>query len=446
MNHQLSPDTTTTAGTTATHRVMVVILAVILAIAVGVSIFRAYHDVAGTDFPELYRAGQHVLATGQRNPDTILHRYLPSVDIALASIAWMPLPEAAAIFALFTVGAWVALLYLVERELLARLNPLRRRSALLVAALLTIVYTADHIMLGSFHILMLVLMLAGVARAVRGRTVSGTILLGLAVWLKLLPVVGVGYLLLKRRWTAAVGALVLAGLLNILLCVGVYGPRQTIDTHHRWWQTRAVGDVSTILTSNVYGSQLRDKNQSIPAVLRRILREPPVKGDGSERPWADVNIASLTGQQLRITYIVLMCLMLGALAWYWRIPAKRLVDARPVQPDTVPLPDAASTCPPLPRLAHELAVVCLAVMWCSPIVFSYYPTAMLPAFAVLLARLDRRPRIQAAVIAAGILAAVLLGIPAARAAGEILWTSVILAIACVWSTRPSTPSSLPNTS
>ena len=43
-------------------------------------------------------------------------------------------------------------------------------------------------------------------------------MLGFAVWVKLLPLMGVAYLLLKRKWLAAGIALVWAAVVNLCSC------------------------------------------------------------------------------------------------------------------------------------------------------------------------------------------------------------------------------------
>ena len=74
---------------------------------------------------------------------------------------------------------------------------------MLLAGLLMTPLAVDGLCLGSFHLLMVWLMVAGLCRGLRGQSWSGGILLGFAAWLKLLPLLGVEYLLVRRRWVAA---------------------------------------------------------------------------------------------------------------------------------------------------------------------------------------------------------------------------------------------------
>ena len=67
-----------------------------------------------------------------------------------------------------------------------------RRHATLAAGLLAMPLVVDGMALGGFHVLMLWLMLAGLDRAIQGRAISGGVLLGIAAWLKLVPLLGVG--------------------------------------------------------------------------------------------------------------------------------------------------------------------------------------------------------------------------------------------------------------
>ncbi len=171
-----------------------------LVAAMPISIYRAVNDTGGTDFPEFYAAGRYVLEHREVWPTEFLKYYWPSLDVAWAGLAWLPLLAAAALWYVFNVATWLGLLGAIHRYLLDGVAEPYRRHAVLSAGLLMTPLVLDHLCLGAFHLLMVWLMVWGLGRIARGRDWSGGALLGLAIWVKLLPLLGVGYLVLKRRW------------------------------------------------------------------------------------------------------------------------------------------------------------------------------------------------------------------------------------------------------
>ncbi len=129
----------------------------------------------------------------------------------------------------------------------------------------------DNLWIGTFHILMLWLMVAGLGRVSRGRSWSGGILLGLSICVKLLPLLGVGYLFLKRRWLAAGLALVAALVVDLALAVPAFGPEQTWQLHVKWWENQAQGATERTLSNPGILDEDRISNQCLGIVLRRLL-------------------------------------------------------------------------------------------------------------------------------------------------------------------------------
>ncbi len=395
----------------AAERPLTAILAVALGAGLPTAVYRVIQDAGGTDFPKFHAAGRHILETGTRRPDTLLHRYLPSVDVAWVLPALMPRTAAAVAWYLVNVGVWVGLLRSIGRRLLPMTPEADRRLVVLSAALLTIVFTLDHLLLGAFHLLMLWLMLEGLARGLAGRHGSAALLLGLAIWLKLLPLLGAGYLLLKRRWAAAVGAVAVALAVDAGLSAAAYGPRAAWAAHVTWWHSRAVGDLNALLSAPAYIEQQRDRNQSLAAVLRRVLTRT---GEAHENPmYRRVSVADLPARQLRSVYYVSAATLAIALLILWRRPAAALGSA---------------------RQSGEIALVILSTLWFSPIVFSYHPTAALPALAAVLGSRWERSRLSKAALLVWIAATFLLAVPAARACGVTLWASLLLGAATIRAT------------
>jgi hypothetical protein len=396
--------------------ILLILVTAALTAALPVFLYRVSHDTGGTDFPEFHAAGRYVLDHAARQPLSILHCYLPSVDVAWALFGWLPQMPAAVLYYVLSVATWLGLLHTVGRYLLPMTPAADRRIVLLAAAALTLVCAVDHFLLGAFHALMLWLLVAGVARCLSGRTRSGAVLLGLAVWLKLLPLLGVGYLLLKRKWRGAVLALLVAASLDGVLSVAAYGPQAAWQEHVRWWRADAVGNVRDILTAERFTGHQRDRNQSLAAVLRRMLRRPPPQPVELAGP--RVSLANLSGIQLQVVYFTVTGLLIAALTWWWRTPAKLL---RP------------------PQFAAEMGVLALTPLWFSPIVLSYHPVAAAPALALVLGTRWERSRLKTIALLAWVLATAMLAWPTGRAVGAYLWASLLLGWAAASCTRVTDP-------
>lgn len=384
------------------ERVLLVVLAGGWLIAFALFLYRVAGDTQGTDFPEFHQAGRHLWEEGRRDPDSILHRYLPSVDVAWIPLGMLPRMVAAGIYLVFTFLTWLGLLHACRRYLLPTTPLDDQRIVLLTAALLTLPFAMDHMLLGAFHLLMIWLMVEGVGRVLTERPRSGTCLLGLAIWLKLLPLLAVPYLLLKRRISAALIAVLFAFGLNAVLSLGAYGWPEAWTAHQQWWELRGAGDLRDLLNAPGYLTQQRDRNQSSPAVLRRLLTST---GDAKGPVYRRVSVSDFSLSSLKAVYGAFSIGLLGILAWFGRHPAERLSAG---------------------RRAVEIALLALATLWFSPIVFGYHPVAATPALAVILGTSWERSRAKKAALLCW-LVAMLLMIPATgRAAGVILWASLVL--------------------
>jgi hypothetical protein len=391
-------------------------MAALILVAMGSFLLRV-RDGKGCDFLAFWAAGRQVLEHGTRLDNSLLYRYLPSVDAAWVLFGWMPLVVAAVVYYVFSCATWVGLLRAVRMYLLPEVAAADRRRVVLLAALLTIVFAMDHLMLGAFHILMLWLLVAGLGRVMRGSTFSGAGLLGAAIWLKLLPLVAVPYLLLKRQWKAAGLSVAAAVVLDVGLSMAAFGPSGAWNTHVEWWQGHAVGDLRSLLTEPAAIPDQRDRNQSLAAVLRRNLTHMGIDPTDARKHGMSEPIADLRSRQVKIVYLGAAGLLAAALAWFWRRPARDVSEDQG---------------------AIEIATVCLATLWFSPILFSYHPIVALPAMAILVGHRQPGRRRNAALIV-WVAATVLLAVPQARFVGEMLWASGLVGLALVRVCATTTP-------
>jgi hypothetical protein len=272
----------------------------------------------------------------------------------------------------------------------------------LAAALLTMPLAVDGFCVGAFHVLMVWLMVAGLSHVSRGRSWSGGFLLGTAAWLKLLPVLGIGYLLLKRKWLPAAIAMLSVLVIDVVLSVAAYGPVGAWQEHATWWHNGASGTVMRQLTSVRAVDEDRLTNQSVPVTLRRLLS---YLGSDPGKARNQVGIANLSPEQLKAVYLVVMGLLGLPIFLFCRRSGRNLSPG---------------------QWSAEIALMSLATLWFSPVVWSYHPTAAMPALAVVLSRGEQYTRLVWTVAMLWLLAMALLGCPIARACGDLLWISLLL--------------------
>jgi hypothetical protein len=246
------------------------------------------------------------------------------------------------------------------------------------------------------------LMVAGLARVSRGRCWSGGFLLGTAAWLKLLPVLGIGYLLLKRKWLPAAIAVASVVVIDVVLTVAAYGPTGAWEEHVAWWHQGASGTVMRQLTSPRTVDEDRLTNQSVPVTLRRLLTYLGSEPQGVRNR---VGIANLSADQLKVAYLAVTGLLALPLLIFCRRPGRNLS---------------------LGQWSAEIALMSAATLWFSPVVWSYHPTAAMPAMAVVLSRGQQHTRLVWAVAMLWLAAMALLACPVARAGGDLLWISLLL--------------------
>lgn len=390
-----------------------------LVAAFPVAMYRAFYETGGTDFPEFYAAGRHILEYGDTEPTRFLKYYWPSLDVAWAGLAWMPAPLAAAVWYGLCCGSWIGLLAAINRYLLAHIEQPQRRLSILAAGLLMTPLVLDHVCLGAFHLFMVWWMVAGLGRASQGKDWSGGAVLGLAVWIKLLPLLGVAYLVLKRKWRAAAVAVGCAVVVDILLAVPALGLGRTWELHQQWWKDQATGTNHRTFTHPDAIDEDRLTNQSLAIIMRRLLTDMGLES-GEAR--GEAMLAHLSADQLRRAYYGIVALIgLAGLA-YCRRPGRTTSES---------------------QWATEIALLVLSTLWLSPVAWSYHATAATPALAVVMGRNPQYPRLGWATVVLWLAAMALMGWPLARAYGELLWATVLLGLILLWpslrTARPPQP-------
>ncbi len=387
-----------------------IVSVVVLLVVCPWAVYRAVGDLA-SDVPNFVSGGQYILEHGYRHPLTALDRYLPSVDVACVLLTILPLWLTAILYYLLNAGTWFALLNTVRDGLLVDDDFALRERGTMAAGLLALVIAADGLLIGAFHVLMVWLMSAGLAAASRNRCYKGGLLLGAAVWLKLLPIVGVGYLVLKRKWLAAGVAVVFAMLLDCALSLAAFGWQGAIDEHLLWAAGGAVATVDRQLGADYQPNEDRITNQSLFVVARRFLT---ARAEYSQLSVADLSPRSLsivTGGALLTFGAVVLAVV--------RRPSSEMSPA---------------------DWGGEIALIVLCTIWISPVVWSYHFTACVPALAVVLAHPSDETR-KRIVALAWLIGLALFTIPLGRAAGHMLWASFVVGgvlVSCLRRDRTAT--------
>ncbi len=356
------------------------------ALLVGSSPWVIYRTTRHTssDFWGFYSSARYIWEHGVRMPQSKFLHYLPSLDVAFGLVAWLPESWAAVAWLAIMTLAWLCLLAAVRRYLLSDCDATQARQSVLAAGLLVMPLFVDHLCIGAFHVLMVWFMVAGLGRVSRNRPWSGGLMLGLAIWIKLLPLGGVGYLVLKRKWLPAAVAVAAAVAIDLAISLAVLGPESAWQSHRLWLEGEVCGVQNHMLTEVDPIDEDRITNQSIAVVMRHLLThmgeglpadrdvsaalhgvtvhpgQVGLAGRGGQRP--NVAMANLNAGQLQAAYATVMSLLALAIVIYCRRPGR---DLRPGQ------------------WATEIALVVLATLWFSPLVWSYHLTAALPALAVV---------------------------------------------------------------
>ena len=453
----------------------------------------------GPDLAGFCDAGRYILEHGTRMPDSTLARYWPSADVPWILFAMLPISVAAVLWYCIGCATWLGLLRTICDRMLVGLDSTAKRHATLAAGLLAMPLALDGMRMGSFHVLMVWLMILGLDRACRGEETTGGILLGTGAWLKLLPLLGIGFLFYQRKWKGALIALATVIVLDVGLSVAAYGPAGAWREHVLWWQCGATGTANRQLTSDRPTDEDRLTNQSVAITLRRLLTSlgcqpaaqskpdqaalpidpqksnaaSPTKGRPENRqfefascigclsPNKPVGQESLTyGTEMKSTHDLDTeppALKRERLA---NVKARRrvqLADLAPAQLHIVFLATMAIRalgvaiyCRPIrsagtdrasslhgrrssrtEEIPAKIAMMTLATLWFSPVVWSYHFVAAAPALAILFLRGRYRWQWIAPTIAVWVGSLGLLAFDVARVAGVLLWMSLLLGVGLV---------------
>ena len=403
------------------------------------------------DFRHFYLDARYVWEHAELNPHLDeqvppderrqLPFYLPAVPLALAPVTAFGRTPAAIVWSLAQMAAlglslgmlwrwWVcrdqdgpdSLAWAVplSEQPVAYARRLSRPAAVGAFGVAIVLAVPAFLEAGKFNQLsyfVLALILGAVTALERQRPKLAGALLGVAAVLKLLPAIFLVWLLLKRRWSAAVTFVVVALAVALLPPLAAFGPQKTAAYHQQWWAYNVRGDAAQgLLNADLAEHFIDRRNQSIAQVLARLT--------WSEHPYAaPMQPVRLDPQTCaRLAYGITGVLLL-ALIWTTRQPWDRLS---------------------LRRRHAEAAVYAIGMLVFSPLLRQYYLVWAVPAL-VLLARIavdntavppatrsQRLGQIGLAVWALGMLA---WAWRVARIVGAHLLMLIAVSILLLWATR-----------
>ena len=390
------------------------VFVLLMLVTFPIAVNRAVQQNGGTDFPAFYWSARHILDHGERHDHSEFLRYLPSADVPWIVLAVLPLPAAAVVYYVFACWSWMGLLSTTGHYLLADRSPAVRRQTMLLVGLLVIPIALDGFAVGAFHAFMVWMMVAGLCRVAHGQTWRGGLLLGLAIWVKLLPALGAAYLIWKRKWQPALIAVASVVVADVVLSVVGYGFEDAWQHHAIWWRDEGSGALERQLASETATNEDRITNQSIAVVLRHVLT---TFGSDFNPTRNMVSIGNLSAGQLKVVYFAVIG-AIGLAGMYY---------CRRAWPNTSP-----------DQWSAEIALMLLGTLWFSPVVWGYHPTAVVPALAIVLSKSDRYPRIAWGMAILWLVTLALFGVPLARLLGHATLTSLVLGGAMVWVSRVPT--------
>ncbi len=389
----------------------------------GVSAESDYTEVRAnstSDFRDFWWTARHYRETGEIRQDFGVHNYLPFFTVFMLPWSLLPLPVAAVLFSLLSLGLFAVTVVLVE-NLLSDEPAAGPRWPVIVALVLVIAYVHSCAVLGNVGLLLLFLVVTAWFLVERDREWEAGVALGLAILIKLLPAVLVVFFLLKRRWRVAGAAAGVVVVLGIGLPATALGIRETVAQHQQFYDGALRGhSAHHTLTADKPPKTLH-KNNALPMVLRRLLSRVNC---GSEDALY-VNIVDWPPAARLGVYATLLGGMLVASVF---------VTMR--RPQTWP----PATIDAGRALRAQFGVWCCLMLLASPLVWTHYlPLAYWP-LALLADHWDRFRRtegricrISSAALLVWLLGVVLLAWPTARAAGAQLasvaavWVAVLLA-------------------
>lgn len=205
--------------------------------------------------------------------------YPPSAAAMLGMLS--PLGQAGMIIAMVvaTSAAWVACVLLSIWLAAGTLDRRHRHPLILIVPTLSVIVLIHNTyLLGQPNLGLLALILGAFACLRLGRQVAAGALVATAAAIKAFPILVLGYLVYRRMWKASAATIAFLAAWLLVAPLPFRTPPQVVDDLSVW--TRGM-----LFTYNSHGIAQRPlrsygyKNQSIMAVMHRLLRDVPADGE-----------------------------------------------------------------------------------------------------------------------------------------------------------------------
>lgn len=291
--------------------------------------------------------------------------YWPFVHRSMTLLAWMPYWPAGSVWLGLNLLALLTTLRLVGTHLTglpARDWPV----TLLLPFLFLGVFWHWEFHLNQIDIVTMLLLVAAFVHWQQRRTAIAGVWLGLAVLIKITPLLMLVWFALKRQYRTVAVALLTIVIAGPASDVVAFGPSKTVD-HYRAWLNNAVSAGSH--RALVLAQREMDwRNQGIGAVLSRWLHPTNYNTHFDNEPRANsnyeprtLNVVDLPLETIATIASAVLGLSLLGLLWLARRPAKALTPW---------------------QLRFEWALFLLAMLWFMPVMRRYHMIWVFPSLAM----------------------------------------------------------------
>lgn len=389
---------------------------------VGYRARSADRDVATLDFRDFWLTAQHFRLTGEIRDDLGVHNYPPCFTILMAPFSLLPLQPAAVLFTLFSItcfGVSVRALYKAVGD--------HAGSAISIALLAVFPYIHATIVLGQVNLIVTAAVIAALAALLRRRDLFAGTLLATAAAIKVIPILALGWIVLRGRFLAALSTVIALLMLTVILPVTIIGGGETIAQYRGFLERAAAGHSAYQTIHAEKPQKAKYTNVALPMILRRVLTATDGDPGGSAGPLL-VNIAQLP------------------LRWVWAVYVGFAIV---VGVSTIGATLARSSTGH--RTGHDRDVAlfgawCAAMLLASPMVWTHHLVMAFPTVFAIVRRAKITGASQSAVgddslagrsaarfvFAVWCAALLSLAWPAARAAGCPLLGVLVIWCGCTW--------------
>jgi hypothetical protein len=272
----------------------------LLFIGVGWStVYRAgFGERERTDFTVYHAAGRAVIEGTPlyeaKNVRGWLYMYLPVFAVLMVPLAVLPKTLAAGVFYVLSLAALLHMARISARLAEARAGPSRwgAFSTAVVLLVLTGWPWMSGLTRGQASVILSWLIIVSIDCFLRERRETiglrwgGAFALALAAAIRIYPILLGFWLLLRRKWEAALACVVAGVALTLIVPAAVFGPMGNMQLLVEWVTTVALPTGDAAAEGNARYEQMMDpriaKNQSVQAVLVRWLA-PSEEAGGDAR-------------------------------------------------------------------------------------------------------------------------------------------------------------------